>query len=237
MKSGGSSVKNIIAVARVATQGLSLPIERDASPAQGFYRRAGKRFLDICLGIPLLVLFAPIIALAAVAVVLTSGWPVFYRARRVGKDGREFSMWKLRTMRRDADILLEVWLKNPKTAEDFLRSYKINDDCRVTRVGAFLRKTSLDELPQLINVIKGEMSLVGYRPVVESELVHYHNRVSDLLSTRPGLTGLWQVSGRNSLTYPDRADVELSYATSCGLISDVTILLRTLAVPLRFDGR
>ena len=236
MRSRGFSVKELVAVARIAN-GDIVRIKRDASSAQEFYRRAGKRVLDICLAIPLLLVAIPIIAVAAAAVVLTSGWPAFYRARRVGKEGREFSMWKLRTMHRGADNLLEEWLHDPQIAADFLVSYKINDDCRVTRIGAFLRKTSLDELPQLFNVLTGDMSLVGHRPVVQSELVHYDGRLSDLLSIRPGLTGLWQVGGRNNVTYPDRAVLELGYVEACGLLSDLSILCRTLLALLRFDGR
>jgi lipopolysaccharide/colanic/teichoic acid biosynthesis glycosyltransferase len=206
-------------------------------PRDGFYAHAGKRLLDLVLVIPLLVLATPIIVLAAAAVVFTSGWPAFYRAQRVGKDGREFSMWKLRTMRRDADTLLEEWLKDPRIAADFLKGFKFQDDSRITRIGSFLRRTSIDELPQLLNVLRGEMSLVGHRPVVESELVHYSGRLPELLAMRPGITGLWQIGGRNKVTYPERAAVELGYGKTCGLTSDLAILVRTLLAPLRFDGR
>jgi lipopolysaccharide/colanic/teichoic acid biosynthesis glycosyltransferase len=237
MKSRGASLRDLPAMAAVGGTGLAPDVRQYAPPHDGFYIRAGKRLLDLVLVIPMLIIFAPVIALAAAAVVLTSGWPAFYRARRVGKDGGEFSMWKLRTMRRDADSLLDEWLKDPRIAADFLVNYKIADDCRVTRAGAFLRHTSLDELPQLINVLRGEMSLVGHRPIVESELVHYGGQISELLSMRPGITGTWQVGGRNNLTYPERATVELDYGHSCGLLSDLSILVRTLLTPLRFNGR
>jgi lipopolysaccharide/colanic/teichoic acid biosynthesis glycosyltransferase len=215
----------------------ALNLRELALPRGGFYVRAGKRMLDLVLVIPLLLLAAPIIALSAAAVVATSGWPAFYRARRVGKDGREFSMWKLRTMCRDADTLLEEWLKDPRIAASFLFTYKLDHDSRVTRLGSFLRRTSLDELPQLLNVLRGEMSLVGHRPVVESELAHYQERLTELLSMRPGITGAWQVGGRNKVKYPDRAAVELHYAESCSFMADLAILVRSLLIPLRFDGR
>jgi len=237
MKSGGSSVKEFVAVARVAAPDIARPIRRDAASARGFYRRAGKRLLDICLAIPLLVLSVPIIVVAAVAVVLTSGWPPFYRARRVGKDGREFSMWKLRTMRHDAEAELERWrVTEPQLIRGYERDFKLKDDPRVTRFGRFLRQSSFDELPQLWNVALGEMSLVGYRPIVKSELVHYAASLSEFLSMRPGITGSWQLGGRNKLTYPERAAVELDYLYTCGLGTDLRILLRTLLVPLKFTG-
>jgi len=179
----------------------------------------------------------PIILLLALAVGVTSGWPVFYRADRVGRDGRTFRIIKLRTMVQNADALLMVWqLENPALFEEFERDYKLSHDPRVTRLGRFLRRSSLDELPQLLNVIAGQMSLVGPRPVVTAELKKYGDAAPRLLRQRPGLTGAWQVGGRNQVTYSERARIELDYVSSVGFLKDVTILVSTFFAPFRFNG-
>jgi undecaprenyl-phosphate galactose phosphotransferase len=236
MRSRGSSLKELVAVARVAN-GDIVRIQRYAPTAQGLYGRAGKRLLDICLAIPLLLVAIPIIAVAASAVVLTSGWPAFYRARRVGKDGREFSMWKLRTMCRDADGELARWqITQPHLFKTYQRDFKLSADPRVTAIGKFLRQSSLDELPQLINIIRGEMSLVGPRPYMRSELDLSPTAAARIGDVRPGLTGPWQVRGRNSLRPRDRMQIDQEYVQDYSLRGDMRCLLMTVMVVIRRGG-
>jgi lipopolysaccharide/colanic/teichoic acid biosynthesis glycosyltransferase len=178
-----------------------------------------------------------VILLAALAVVATSGLPAFYASERVGKGGKTFRMWKLRTMCRDADRVLESWLADPEFARSFQAHYKVDNDPRITRLGNLLRRSSIDELPQLLNVVRGEMSLVGPRPLSSAEIEHFGARSAELLSVRPGITGYWQVTRRNRVAYPDRVLLELSSVRDCGFVNDVLVLLRTLLVPLKLDGR
>jgi lipopolysaccharide/colanic/teichoic acid biosynthesis glycosyltransferase len=203
------------------------------------YGRFSKRAFDIVVSLVLLIALSPLIAGLAVAVLVTSGRPVFYGGVRMGKDGRPFRMWKLRTMVPNAEALIEYW-KQKGTEEGivYLQSYKLQRDPRITPLGRFLRKTSLDELPQLWNVLKGDMSIVGPRPIVEGELEEKYGEKRDVfLSVRPGITGLWQVSGRNQIDYPERANLELSYVLNLSALYDASILLRTVPVLLRLNGR
>jgi lipopolysaccharide/colanic/teichoic acid biosynthesis glycosyltransferase len=181
----------------------------------------------------LLALAAPLILVLALLVTATSGFSPFYAATRVGKDGLPFRMWKLRTMVKDADSRLRRW-RDEQTQEaiEFDRSFKLRDDPRVTRLGRILRKTSLDELPQLLNVVRGEMSLVGPRPIVVDELCQYGIDQGSLLSVRPGVTGLWQVKGRNAIDYPERTRLELEYIDRLSLLEDVRLLALTAPIVL-----
>ncbi len=212
--------------------------QTSADPTATVYRRAGKRALDLALGLLLSVSLLPVFAVAAVAVLVAYGWPVLYLAKRVGRDGRPFRMWKFRTMVRDADKLFLQWkTEHPSLAAEYEQDYKLKNDPRITKLGRFLRASSIDELPQLWNVLRGEMSLVGPRPVTEPEVRRYGQQAGTFLSVRPGLTGHWQVNGRNSLPYQDRIGLELDYCNSISLLGDARILLRSLIVPLRYDGR
>lgn len=218
---------------RIAERPVRLPYG-----ATSFYYRFGKRALDLALAIPLLIAFSPVILVAAVLVGLTSGWPVFYRARRVGMHGREFSMWKLRSMVCDAESKLAVWRRdNPDFEQEFAGGFKVDNDPRITGMGRFFRRCSIDELPQLWNVIRGDMSLVGPRPIVRDELANYGEHAAELLRARPGITGLWQLHGRNAIRYPERIWIELRCTRSFSLLGDLSILVRTLMVPLRFNGQ
>jgi lipopolysaccharide/colanic/teichoic acid biosynthesis glycosyltransferase len=205
--------------------------------ARTFYANAGKRAFDIVLSLVLLVALAPVLLLLAAAVAVTSGFPVFYGGERVGKDGRPFRMWKLRTMVPNAEAIIEEW-KRKGTEEGliYFQSYKLRKDPRITPLGRFLRKTSLDELPQLWNVLRGDMSFVGPRPIVEGELEKYGEDADAFLSVRPGVTGLWQVSGRNQIDYPERAYLELDYVRRLSLRQDAAVLLRTVPVLLKRNG-
>jgi lipopolysaccharide/colanic/teichoic acid biosynthesis glycosyltransferase len=209
--------------------------ERAGSP-DSFYVRAGKRLLDLVIVVPLIVAVSPLVLILSLAVMAFSGWPAFYCSNRMGRDGA-FRMWKLRTMVRDADRILEQWKHaRPDLAADYEQDFKLADDPRVTRLGRLLRRTSLDELPQLWNVLRGEMSLVGPRPINRIELAKYGERAPDLLSVRPGLTGRWQVTGRNSITYPERTSVELNYVRELSFAEDCRLLRRTIAALFRSEG-
>jgi exopolysaccharide production protein ExoY len=206
--------------------------------AGGFYRRYGKRSLDLALGVPLFVVAVALIALLALLVVATSGWPPLYSARRLGRDGREFKMWKIRTMVQDADNALEEWrITHPDLAEEYAQNFKLKDDPRVTALGRFLRRSSLDELPQLLNVLRGEMSLVGPRPYMLGELAESPTTLAAVSSVRPGLTGAWQVSGRNGLGPEIRMRLDERYVQSCSLGIDLLYLARTVRPRVILNGQ
>lgn len=183
-----------------------------------------KATLDYVGALVGLVLLAPMLAVIAVLVWLDSGRPVIYRRRVVGLYGREFDAYKFRTMIVDADAYLEA---HPDMKEEWEQTGKIRDDPRVTRVGRWLRKYSLDELPQLFNVLKGEMSLVGPRMITPTELDHFGRWRHNLLTVKPGLTGLWQISGRADLSYGERVRLDMHYIRNYTIWLDLKLLLST----------
>ena len=200
------------------------------------HQLVAKRLLDIVVGAVALVALAPVMAAVAILVRLDSPGPMVFSQRRLGRHGRVFRCYKFRSMRRDAE---EVLRAEPALFAEYVRNdYKlpVERDKRITRVGRFLRRTSLDELPQLWNVLKGDMSLVGPRPIVLDELQHYGREQPLFLSLPPGVTGAWQVSGRSSVAYPDRAALELQYVRTWTLGSDLRILLQTLPAVLAQRG-
>jgi len=180
-----------------------------------------------------LVVAAPLLAVTALLVCLDSRGPILHRRRVVGRDGVPFDAFKFRTMIPEANRVLE---RSPALRQEFERRMKLPIDPRVTRVGRWLRRTSLDELPQLVNVLIGQMSLVGPRMVTEEELPRYGEHRYTLLSVRPGMTGLWQVSGRGDLDYERRVELDLHYVTHWSVAQDLAILLRTLPALLRVRG-
>lgn len=195
-----------------------------------------KRMLDIVGAIVLAVVFSPLI-LAIVVLMGRGGGSIIYRHRRVGKGGRTFECLKFRTMVPNADQLLrELLERDPAIKAEWVRDHKLRCDPRVTRLGRFLRRTSLDELPQLWNVMRGEMSLVGPRPVVREELLRYGRNVHAYLSARPGITGLWQVKGRNDTDYRRRVVLDTYYVRNQNLLLDLYILLKTTRVVLGGSG-
>jgi lipopolysaccharide/colanic/teichoic acid biosynthesis glycosyltransferase len=206
-------------------------------PATSLARRA----LDVSVAGTVLLLMVPVIAVAAIAVRLSSPGPVLFRQRRLGRDMRPFTVLKFRTMRADADSALHrdyvrslIGTQPPEDAPDNL--YKLVIDPRVTRVGRFLRSWSLDEVPQLWNVLRGEMSLVGPRPVIEYEVEQYPDWYLRRFAVKPGLTGLWQVSGRNEKTYEEMVRFDIEYAERRSLWLDLRILARTALVVMRRQG-
>lgn len=193
-----------------------------------------KRAFDIAASATMLIAAAPFIALATLAVRFTSPGTVFFGHERVGRDGKRFKCWKIRTMAVDAEERLR---RDPALHETYRNNgFKLPDrtDPRVTPVGRFLRQTSVDELPQFWNVLVGDMSMVGPRPIVAEELQHYEGKVLTLLSVRPGLTGAWAVNGRHRLQYPRRAEVELEYVRTFSLRRDFAIMFQTATVVVDF---
>ena len=169
-------------------------------------------------------------------VLLTSGWPVLYASERVGMDGRRFWMWKFRTMVHDADIVMEHWKRtHPDLASQYAANYKLKDDPRVTRLGRFLRKSSLDELPQFWNVLRGDMSLVGPRPYLR-DLPPDHASTDVIFSVRPAISGPFQVNGRNALTPQQRMQLDVDYARNVTFLGDCWLLLQTFKPIARRDG-
>lgn len=200
-------------------------------------RTSIKHILDRVAAALLLVVFAPVFALAAMLIGMDGG-PVMFSHRRVGRDGEAFGCLKFRTMVVGAEDLLPEYLRlHPAAAEEWRRGQKLAFDPRVTGIGKLLRRTSLDELPQLWNVLRGEMSLVGPRPVTRSEIsTHYSRCAGVVTSVKPGLTGLWQVSGRNDVDYEKRVALDLRYVESWSLLKDLCILFKTADVVLSRSG-
>ena len=195
-----------------------------------------KRLFDLTVAVTVLILGLPIFLWIA-AQVLRSGFPVFYGHKRVGQGGKEFACYKFRTMAPNADKLLaELLERDPVAKAEWDRDFKLKQDPRITPIGQFLRRTSLDELPQLWNVLKGDMSLVGPRPVVTAELERYGNQIDYYLEAKPGITGLWQISGRNDITYDTRVYLDAWYVKNWSLFNDIVILCRTVRVIFRKDG-
>jgi exopolysaccharide production protein ExoY len=204
--------------------------------ANGFYLRYGKRVFDVVLATALLILLLPAIAAVAAVVLLASGWPVLYRSERVGLDGRTFRMWKFRTMVRNADIASRQWAEtHPALAAELAANWKLRSDPRVTRAGALLRRSSLDELPQLLNVLRGDMSIVGPRPYLPHEALD-PMLASSILAVRPGLTGPFQTRGRNGLMPIERQKLEASYWRDVSLRRDALYVVRTVRPLVRMDG-
>ena len=202
------------------------------------YNRFIKRTFDIAVSLLLLPVLIPLISIFSVIIKLGSPGPVFYRHTRVGRGGRSFGIYKFRSMYRDSQARLEAILRtDPEAKQEWAHSYKLKNDPRITRIGAFLRRTSLDELPQILNVLKGDMSLVGPRPVVEEELTKYYKEYSDYYElVRPGITGLWQVSGRNDVDYPVRVRLDSWYVLNWSVWLDTLMLFKTVRVVLKKEG-
>jgi Undecaprenyl-phosphate galactose phosphotransferase WbaP len=195
-----------------------------------------KRTLDVSGALCIGVVLSPFL-LIIVAVMWCEGGPIIYRHRRIGRKGRAFECLKFRTMVPNADqVLRKVLARDAKLRAEWRRDRKLRHDPRITAVGRFLRRTSLDELPQLWNVLRGEMSLVGPRPVVSDELLRYGRKRGDYLSVLPGLTGLWQVTGRNDTNYRRRVALDAYYVRNRCLSLDVYILLKTTLVVIGGRG-
>jgi lipopolysaccharide/colanic/teichoic acid biosynthesis glycosyltransferase len=199
-----------------------------------------RRTLDLFVATILLLLVLPLVALIALAIRIDSNGPVLFRQRRVGRGQRQFTMLKFRTMRHDADAsrhrkYVQTLIDGTDHPERG-RLYKLSVDDRITRVGRILRSWSLDELPQLLNVLRGHMALVGPRPVIPYEVEMYPEEYLRRFAVKPGLTGLWQVSGRNERTYDEMVSFDIQYAEAASLFLDLRILAKTVPVVLRRQG-
>jgi lipopolysaccharide/colanic/teichoic acid biosynthesis glycosyltransferase len=192
-----------------------------------------KRSIDLTGSFVGLVLSLPLFIVVPVLIKFESEGPVIYKRKVVGQDGIPFSAYKFRTMVKDADKILE---NDPKLNECFLECFKLKQDPRITRIGYFLRKYSLDEIPQLINVLRGQMSLVGPRMMTVMELEEYGEYMDLILSVRPGLTGLWQVSGRQDVSFQRRVELDVYYVNNWSFWKDVVLILKTFRVVLNCEG-
>ena len=192
-----------------------------------------KNLFDLLFSFLFLITFLPLFLIISLLIKLSSRGPIFFQQERIGKNNISFKCIKFRTMYPEAkDILENLLLKDLVLKREFEETHKIKNDPRITTIGKFLRKTSLDELPQFINVLKGEMSIIGPRPIVKDEKKKYGANFKKVSSMKPGITGLWQVSGRNNLTYKRRIMLDINYVENYNLLMDLRILLRTFGVIL-----
>jgi exopolysaccharide production protein ExoY len=196
------------------------------------------RAIDIGIAVAAIAVLLPLLILIVVAMKLTSPGPVLFAHRRVGKGGRVFPCYKFRSMvvANSAEVLEQHLAQCPHAREEWARDQKLRNDPRVTPIGRLLRRSSLDEVPQIFNVLLGQMSMVGPRPIVEGEMIRYRQYIADYMSVKPGITGLWQISGRNNTTYRRRVALDTAYARSRTIGLDMAILVRTVPAVLSGSG-
>ncbi len=193
-----------------------------------------KRLFDFVFSLAAIIMLLPVFLLLAVAIKLEDGGPVIFAHERIGKSGKKINIYKFRSMVTNAEEMIAEF--TPEQKVKFEQDYKLDDDFRITKVGKSIRKTSLDELPQLINILVGDLSIVGPRPVVEAELKKYGCMEQEFSSVKPGLTGYWQVNGRSTTTYDDRIRLELYYVENCSLWLDFKIIFKTVPAVLFSRG-
>lgn len=232
-----ATIDDAYSYAEVAIHSLPRLQWAEESPSELFRYRVIKRAVDVLLVLLCTPLILLVIAMIAAMVALSSPGPIFYSHRRIRKNGAFFSMWKFRTMCvNSAEVLEEYLSEDPKARVEWNKTHKLRRDPRITRLGRFLRRYSLDELPQLWNVLTGQMSLVGPRPIVAAEVEKYGDCFNCYCKVKPGLTGLWQVSGRSSLTYDQRVKLDCEYVQRWSLMRDTVILLKTFSSVINQDG-
>ncbi len=196
-----------------------------------------KRTLDFLISLAALLVLAPLILMTSLILLLLQGRPIFIAHRRIGRGGGMFPCLKFRTMVNNNEELLEKYLAaNPAERAEWAATRKLKNDPRITPFGAFLRKSSIDEIPQLINIVIGHMSIVGPRPIVPSETVYYGQNYADYIRVRPGLTGLWQVSGRSDADYVKRVQLDSLYVANRSLVGDIVIMAKTIPAVLNARG-
>ena len=236
-ESQSAAIEGSYSYTESATRGLASSRRSERIPSALFRYRVIKRCGDIALVLVSMPLALLVVGCIAAVVKLSSPGPVFYSHRRIRKGGAFFSMWKFRTMCIDSAEVLEGYLAhNPKARVEWNTTHKLRQDPRITRVGFFLRRYSLDELPQLWNVLAGQMSLVGPRPIVAAEVEKYAEHFDCYCRVKPGLTGLWQVSGRSEVTYQRRVELDCEYVEQWSLIREIVILFKTFASVVNQDG-
>lgn len=193
-----------------------------------------KRVIDVILASVALILLSPLFAIIAIAIKIDSKGPVFFAHKRIGKNGKIIKLYKFRSMVINAEELIKSF--TPEQMREYKENYKLTNDPRITKVGKFLRKTSLDELPQLINIINGDLSIIGPRPVVADELEKYGVNKDKFLSVTPGLTGYWATNGRSNTTYEQRMEMELYYIDNLSLKMDIKVFFKTILSVLKKEG-
>lgn len=194
----------------------------------------GKRAFDLILSLIALILLSPIFIIISICIKLDSKGPVFFGHNRIGKNGKTITVYKFRTMYENSEEIFEQFTLEQK--EEYYTNFKLDNDPRITKVGDFLRKTSLDELPQLVNIIKGNMSIVGPRPIVEKEKEKFGVNANKLVSVMPGLTGYWQANGRSNTTYEERVEMEMFYIDNRSFIMDIKIIFKTVISVILKEG-
>lgn len=195
-----------------------------------------KRSFDIIMSLTAMIVLFPIFLIIAIMIKMDSKGNIIYKHKRIGKNGKYIYLYKFRTMYTNSKEILEEILKDPKTKEEWENNFKLDNDPRITKVGKFLRKTSLDELPQLINIFFGDMSIVGPRPVVDGEIEKYGIFKKKFLSVTPGLTGWWACNGRSATSYDERINLELYYVNNRSIKLDIKVILKTITEVLKGNG-
>lgn len=193
-----------------------------------------KRTADVLVSLIGLIFLSPLFIIISIAVKLDSKGPAFFVHKRIGKDGKIINVYKFRTMVDNAEGLIRKF--TPEQLKKFNENFKLEDDPRITKIGKFLRKTSLDELPQLLNILKGDLSIIGPRPIVSNELERYGKNKEKFLSVTPGLTGYWAANGRSCTTYEERMQMELYYVDNISLKTDIEIFFKTIILVLKREG-
>lgn len=221
-------------IAAVDNNILSIPSkEYEHSSPKKIYIRV-KRTLDIILSIIALVLLSPVFLIISIAIKLDSKGKVIFKHKRIGKNGKEIYIYKFRTMVENAQEVMKTF--TPEQMKEFKENYKLANDPRITKVGNFLRKSSLDELPQLLNILKGDLSIIGPRPIIEEELERYGEKKSTFLSVTPGLTGYWAANGRSCTSYEDRMKMELYYVENISFKLDMKVFFKTVISVIKRQG-
>jgi lipopolysaccharide/colanic/teichoic acid biosynthesis glycosyltransferase len=229
-------------VGEALTKAMNMASLRNQSVSESEYRadpigQACIRALDVTVSLTLIVALAPLLALVAVMIYFSDPGPIVFGHMRIGRGGRQFKCLKFRSMVTDAQERLTALLSSdPAALAEWQRDHKLKKDPRITGIGTFLRQSSLDELPQLFNVLRGEMSLVGPRPIVTDEVKRYRHYFRNYCEVRPGITGLWQVSGRNDVSYRSRVAMDVAYVRSHSLMLNLKILVMTVPSVLKSQG-
>ena len=225
-----SSVDKTLDKQLVVVEKIDECVEKSKIKAYDFVKRG----LDLLISFVGIIACLPIFMIIAIAIKLDSKGPIFFKHKRIGKHGKNIEIYKFRTMIKNAEEAMKYF--TPEQKKEFEENFKLENDPRVTRVGKILRKTSLDELPQIINILKGEMSIIGPRPIVKNELEKYGNKKEEFLSVAPGLTGYWAANGRSDVSYEERMALELYYVKHRSLFLDLKIFFKTIGSVLTGRG-
>ena len=222
-----NAIENI-AILKIPTKSYRKRLERPET-----YKFV-KRFFDIVLASIGMIVLSPIYLIISLAIKLESKGPIFFKHTRIGKDGKIIKIYKFRSMVNNAEDMIKEF--TPEQMKEYRENYKLTNDPRITKVGKFLRKTSLDELPQLINIIKGDLSIIGPRPVVSDELKKYGTNTRKFLSVTPGLTGYWAANGRSCTSYEQRMQMELFYIDNLSWKMDIKVFFKTIEAVIKREG-